>query len=115
MMRVESITTEDEPDFLVSFALAPAAARSVTLLRSPQYEATLPAHERGISVSTDDPTDEERDLLQRLVWQESTVTVGTDRHEYRLDVSAVDEEEVAEAKAVLRKMAVGGVAYVEVA
>jgi len=112
LQRVESITTEDEPDLVVSFALTPEATESLTLLRSPQLESTLPKHERGVSVSTPGAGDEDRDLLQRLHWEESTVIVSTERHEYRLDVSAVASDDVDEAKAVLRKMAADGAVYV---
>jgi hypothetical protein len=41
------------------------------------------------------------------------VTIKTERHEYKLDVSAVTEEKILEAKAVLRKMVKGGVAGFE--
>jgi len=113
MLRVEFITTEDDQDLIVSFAIAPAADRSLTLLRSPQYEALLPEYERGISVSTFDPKEQERDQLRLVQWSGSSVTVKTERHEYKLDVSAVANEEVAEAKAVLRKMVKDGAASVE--
>ena len=112
LQHVEFITTEDEPDLIVSFALAPAASESLTLLRSPQLESALPKHERGVSVSTLAADDPDRDLLQRLLWEESTVTVSTERHEYRLDISAVANDEVDEAKDVLRKMAADGAVYV---
>jgi hypothetical protein len=113
MLRVEFITTEDEQDLIVSFALAPSAHQSLTLLRSPQYEFLLPEYERGISVSTLDPKDQVRDLLRFVRWQARSVTVQTERHEYRLDISAVSEEEAVEAKAVLRKMVKDGAAGVE--
>jgi hypothetical protein len=112
MLRVEFISTEDDQDLVVSFAIAPAAQRSLTLLRSPQYECQLPEHERGISVSTLDATDQERDLLRSVQWLGSRVTVNTKRHEYELDISAVVEEEVLEAKAVLQKMVKDGAANV---
>jgi hypothetical protein len=105
--RIEFITIEDERDLIVSFALAPSAYRSLTLLRSPQYEWLLPEHERGISVSFD-PGDPERDLLRWVQWHESSVTVKSQRHEYHLDVSAVAEDEVSQAKALLRKMVADG-------
>ena len=113
MTPVAAITTEDEPDLVVSFVLGPAAGEVLTLARSPQYEPTLPPHERGVSVSRLDPDDQESDLLQRLLWEEATVSIRTGRHDYRLDVSGVDAEEVAEAKAVLRRMAADGAAYIE--
>ena len=112
MKRVEFITVEDDQDLLVSFAIAPAAHRSLTLLRSPQYEFILPEQERGISVSFG-PGKAARDLLVLLQWRETRVVIKTEQHEYELDISAVEAEEVAEAKAVLRKMVKDGAASVE--
>jgi hypothetical protein len=113
MLRVEFITTEDEEDLVVSFALAPAAHKSLTLLRSPQYEFLLPEDERGISVSKLDPKDQERDLLRQVHWRGDSVTVKTQRHEYALDISSVAQDDIVEAKAVLRKMIKDGVANVD--
>jgi hypothetical protein len=113
MLRVDFITTEDEEDLVVSFALAPAAHKSLTLLRSPQFEFLLPDDERGISVSKLDPKDQERDLLRQVHWRGHTVTVATQRHEYTLDISAVAHNDIVEAKAVLRKMTEDGVANVD--
>ena len=113
MLRVEFITSEDEIDLIVSFAIAPAAHKSLTLLRSPKYEFILADDERGISVSTLDPTDQKRDLLRLVQWQQGSVTVKTERHDYSLDISAVAADEVAEAKAVLQKMVEDGAADVE--
>ena len=113
MLRVEFITTEDDADLVVSFALAPAAHKSLTLLRSPQYEFLLPEYERGVSVSALDPNQVERDLLRSVQWHQSSVSVKTQQHEYKLDISEVTEEEVTEAKAVLRKMTKDGAANVE--
>ena len=113
MLRVEFITTEDEQDLIVSFALAPAAHRSLTLLRSPQYEFLLPEYEHGVSVSTLDPTKQEKDLLRLVRWHGTGVTVKTDRHECKLDIFAVAEKEILTAKAVLRKMVKDGAAHVE--
>src|SRR5438445_18432 len=110
MLHVEFITVDDETDLVVSFALAPAAHRSLTLLRSPQYESLLPECERGVSVSRLDPNDQERDRLRLVQWGKSVVEVRTERHEYKLDVSAVDDDELNEAKAVLRKMVKDGAA-----
>ncbi len=112
MNRVEFVSLEDDHDLIVSFAIAPAAHRSLTLLRSPQYEFLLPKHERGISVSFG-PSADERDLLLLVQWRESGVVIKTERHEYRLDLTAVEDEEVAAAKVLLRKMVNDGVARVE--
>lgn len=113
MLQVEFITTEDARDLIVSFAIAPAANRSLTLLRSPQYEHLLPEEERGVTVGPLDPREVETDFLVSVQWLGVRVIVKSQRHEYKLDISAVAENEVAEAKAVLRKMVKDGSAHVD--
>lgn len=113
MLKVEFITSEDERDLIVSFALAPAAHRSLTVLRSPQYEHLLPEEERGATVGPLDPRETETDFLASVQWLGARVVVKTQRHEYNLDISAVAENEVVEAKAVLRKMVKDGSAHVD--
>lgn len=108
MRQVEFITSEDEQDLIVSFALAPSAIRSLTILRSPQYEHLLSEEERGATVGPLDARQAGRDLLVSVQWLGSRVVVKTHRHEYELDISAVDENDVAQAKAVLRKMVSDG-------
>jgi hypothetical protein len=103
MKRVEFITIEDGPDLVVSFAIAPSAHRSLTLIRSPQYEHLLPEHEHCVSVSFD-PDELDGDVLLSVNWGQQIVTVITSRHEYKLDVSTVEDNESAGAKAILRKM-----------
>ncbi len=101
MLQVEFITSEDEQDLI---AIAPSANRGLTLLRSPQHEHILPEEERGATVAPLDPREVDPDLLVSVQWLGAGVIVKTQRHEYELDVSAVSENEVVEAKAVLRKM-----------
>lgn len=113
MLRVEFISSEVEPDLIVSFALAPSAARSLTLLRSPQYEFLLPQEERGVSVGPLDARDTERDLLRSVQWLRHRVDITTERHRYVLDVSGVDSDEVARARGVLRRMTKDGAARVD--
>jgi hypothetical protein len=113
MLQVEFITSEAEQDLIVSFAIAPSANRSLTLLRSPQYEHLLPEEERGATVAPLDPKEVETDFLVSVKWLGVRVIVKTQRHEYKLDVSAVPENEVVEAKAVLRKMVKDGSAHVD--
>ena len=113
MLHVEFITSQDEQVLIVSFAIAPSAQRSLTLLRSPRYEHLLPEEERGITVGPFNPSDIEPDFLRSVQWLASRVTVATDRHIYILDISAVGEDELAQAKAVLRKMVKDGAAHVD--
>jgi hypothetical protein len=112
MKRVEFITIEDGPDLVVSFAIAPSAYRSLTLVRSPQYEHLLPEHEHCVSVSLD-PDELDGDVLLSVNWGQQMVTVITARHKYKLDVSAVEGNETAGAKAVLRKMVKDLASYIE--
>lgn len=113
MLQVQFITSDDDQDLIVSFAIAPSAHRSLTLLRSPQYEHLLPKGERGATVGPLDPNDVTTDFLVSVRWLGHGVIVKTQRHEYKLDVSAVAEREVAEAKAVVRKMVKDGTAHVD--
>jgi hypothetical protein len=113
MLQVEFIASEDQQDLIVSFAIAPSAHRSLTLLRSPQYEHILPEEERGATVGPLDPNEVETDFLVSVQWVGERVAVKTQRHEYKLDISAVVEDEVVEAKAVLRKMVKGSSAHVD--
>jgi hypothetical protein len=103
MKHVEFITFEDETDLIVSFAIAPGAYRSLTLLRSPQYEYLFPNDERCASVSFD-PSELDKDPLVSVQWGKSMVTVKTVRHVYKLDIAAVEDIEITGAKKVLRKM-----------
>lgn len=113
MLRVEFITSEDVPDLVVSFAIAPAAQHSLTLLRSPQYEHLLPEEERGVTVGPLDPSDVEPDFLRSVRWHGPRVAVTTERHEYELDLSAVEEDEIVLAKVVLRRMIQDGAARMD--
>jgi hypothetical protein len=113
MLQVEFITSEDAPDLIVSFAIAPSANRSLTLLRSPHCEHLLPEEERGATVAPLDPKEVETDFLVSVQWLGARVIVRTQRHEYQLNISAVAEAEVTEAKAVLRKMVKDGSAHVD--
>lgn len=112
MKRVEFITFEDETDLIVSFAIAPGAYRSLTLLRSPQYEYLFPNDERCASVSFD-PSELDNDPLVSVQWGKSMVTVKTVRHVYKLDISEVDDIEITEAKTLLRKMVKDVATYIE--
>jgi hypothetical protein len=113
MKHVEFITIEDETDLIVSFAIAPSAHRSLTLLRSPQYEFLFLEYERCVYVSFD-PSEPDDDPLLSVHWGKLTVTVKTVRHVYQLDISAVDEIEITGAKTVLLRKLVKDVAkYIE--
>ena len=105
---VSFVTLQDGDDLIVSFAIAdeePGEIISLILLRTPKYEALLPADERGVSVSHESfPEDDDRDRLRRLRMTESVVTVETTRTRYDLDVSDVERRDLVEAQRILRKM-----------
>jgi hypothetical protein len=103
VQRVEFITVEDEPDLIVSFALVPSGHRSLTLIRSPRYESLLPEEERGVTVSSPG-RGEVRDRLVAVDWKLPRVELETEKHRYIVDVSAVANDELADALRVLTKM-----------
>ena len=105
MHKVPFITTEDEdPDLIVSFALGPNAERSLTLLRTQKYESILDESERGVSVGTGLNEGLTRELLLSFYWLPGQAVVTSSTHEYRLDLSAVNPEEIRDAKKLLTRM-----------
>ena len=108
---VAFITAQTGDDLVVSFAVCkpddPTDIESLTILRTPKYEAFLYEWERGASVSFD--RDLERDetvLLREVVYasDDKCITLRTDHHTYRLDVRKVDPSELAAMCGVFRKM-----------
>ena len=107
MEVVHFISCEDDgTDLIISFALAHGAGdvRSLTLLRTPTYESLLPESDRGVSVSLEDETDDEPDLLTQIWIKGGTVTLETEATRYELDVGRVDTTEVSKMKALLSRM-----------
>jgi hypothetical protein len=102
--RVPFLTIEDGDDLIVSFALGDKAETSLTLLRTLKYEPLLAEEERGVTVSSDTTAVVAPNLLRAVRWESSVVLVESTEAEYALDVSAVDPEEIREAKRVLKKM-----------
>ena len=86
----------------------PTEIESLTLLRTPKYEAFLHPHERGVAVSFErfPDDDDERDLLQevRLFRARRDRRDTTAARSYRLDVRKVDPEEITEMREVFRRM-----------
>jgi len=107
MERVSFITTESGDDLIVSFAIQASEdgeVKSLTLLRTPKYEFILDDTERGVIVSFDEFPEDEDDLLQGIELSETLVRIRTNHRDYELDVQAVDDEELKEAKRILKKM-----------
>jgi hypothetical protein len=97
---------DDETDQIVSFALAydEMEIRSLTLLRTPKFEAMLDEAERGVSVSLEDETGDDVDVLAVVRIGANRVTIETQASRYDLDVSRVDPAEVSEMKALIERM-----------
>lgn len=104
---VEFITTEAGDDLIVAFAISlaePGEILSLILHRTPKYEGFLPPDERGVSVSHERFRDHDREVATHIVVDGSHVDIATRVRTYRVDISAVNPEEVAEAWSVLRRM-----------
>jgi RimJ/RimL family protein N-acetyltransferase len=112
MLKAEFLTVEGGKDLLVSFALAPHAHRSLTLLRTPEYEFILPVEERGVSVAYG-ATGGERDLLDWIKWKPGSVEIKTLRDRYEIDIRSVDSKEIVAAKKMFRRMVKGIAARIE--
>jgi len=111
-LRVAFVTIEEGDDLILGFALAPHAHDMLTVFRSPHLEHIFPPEQRGIEVALDDE-DEESDLLREVVWTDDAVVLRTDRHAYVLDIQAVSDEDIGDAKALLQRMAADGAARLE--
>jgi hypothetical protein len=105
------ITTEMGDDLIVSFAICkpddPVDIESLTILRTPKYEAFLYEWERGASVSFErELVSDERVLLEELVYDPDgkCITLRTGHRTYKLDVRKVDPKELSTMCRVLRKM-----------
>ena len=95
---------DDDKDLIVSFAMGDQAENSLTLLRTPVFESILDEDERGVSVGTGSADGSERQLLISIHFTHETVSVETTGSSYLLSTRMVNSKEIAEAKAVLRKM-----------
>lgn len=73
-------------------------------MRTPKYESLLHDSERGVSVSLEDETDDDTDLLTLVRIEGGAVTIETEAASYELDVGRVDPAEVSKMRAVLSHM-----------
>ncbi len=96
----------DGTDQIVSFALAygEMEIKSLTLLRTPKFEAMLDEAERGVSVSMEGETVDDFDVLAVVRLEANFVTIETQTSRYELDVSRVDPAEISEIKALIERM-----------
>lgn len=113
MDRVDFIRIEEtSKDFIMSFALTSEEAGSLRLMRSPVFERLLPEHERGIDISMDSDDCDDGNLLLSVKWEAGRVEFQSQLRNYTLDISRLDSDEKAAAKAFLKKMAKGCIAAV---
>ena len=101
------MNNEEGDDLIVSFAIEcsePGDVKSLILLRTPEFEFMLDEDERGVSVSHDDEPEVENNLLRRIRVASPMVVIESTHNRYELDVSRVNQEELAEASAILHKM-----------
>ena len=101
------MNNEEGDDLIVSFAIEcsePGDVKSLILLRTPEFEFILDEDERGVSVSHDDEPEVENNLLRRIRVASPMVVIESTHNRYELDVSRVNQEELAEACAILHKM-----------
>src|ERR1700736_2278476 len=108
---VAFITVETGEDLVISFAVCkpddPADIESLTILRTPKYEAFLEEWERGASVSFDrDLEGDERVLLREVFYapDDKSITLRTGHQTYKLDVRKVDPSELSAMCGIFRKM-----------
>lgn len=104
---VSFLTTEDLEDgvdLVVSFGIGPCVEKSLTLLRTPKYEACLPIEERGVSVGYDVDVGPERELLVSLHWGAKEVRITSSSCEHVLNVQDIEPHDCVHAKRVLREM-----------
>ncbi len=108
--RLESVSfincEDDGTDQIVAFALTygDMEITSLTLLRTPKFEAMLDEAERGVSVSMEGKTVDDFASLAVVRLRANLVTIETQASRYALDVSRVDPTEVSEMKALIERM-----------
>ena len=97
---------DDGTDQIVAFALTygDMEITSLTLLRTPKFEAMLDEAERGVSVSMEGKTVDDFASLAVVRLRANLVTIETQASRYALDVSRVDPTEVSEMKALIERM-----------
>jgi hypothetical protein len=107
MHTVEFITLEDEdPDLIVSFALAPQAAHSITLIRTPKFESLLSEEDRGVAVGAGVHGTDDRELLVEIQinTKRGVGSIVSTKRTYELLLSRVEAEDLKATVALLHRM-----------
>ena len=94
---------DEEPDLVVSFALEPHGSHSITLLRTPRYEAILPEEERGVAVMSGNQCSP-RELLLSIAITPEEVVIQSQARTHRLSASKLSGEDRTEAVNMLKRM-----------
>lgn len=102
--KVPFLTVEDGDDLIVSFPLGENADVSLTLLRTPKFEHLLPEEDRGVIVDAGHIDESEMQHLVSVEWGPTIVKIESTSQDYTLDVEAITNAEIKNAKRVLRKM-----------
>jgi hypothetical protein len=104
---VSFITTELGEDLVIAYAIdagEPGEVFSLILQRHATFEMLLPPEERGVTVSHEAFPEIEGEMATRIVVDGRHVDIETTVRVYRIDLTGVDEEEVADAREALRRM-----------
>ncbi len=107
--EVSFLNVESGTDLIVSYAITgdePGDVISITLLRTPKYEAFLDESEIGVHISYE-RDEEEPDAVETLLSAQiegRTVTLTTHHRQFVLDVARVEEEDIVQMKRVLKEM-----------
>jgi hypothetical protein len=106
MKKVEFIRTEIGADLIISFALQVGAGQiqSLTLLRSPKYDAYLEEGDRGVSIGDEARLDGESERLRSIKIRQKAITLVGSENEFVLNVEAVTPEELRSTRKVIKLM-----------
>lgn len=107
---VSFLTVETGTDLVIGFAVMdpddPGEVESLILQRTPEFEAVLEPHERGVKVSFERFDAEEEDLLEAADWSEKSrvLRLETKLRTYELDLRRLDPSEWEGMRKTLMKM-----------
>lgn len=103
-LRASLITSEDGRDLIVGFGLMPHGVDSLIVMRTPEFEQLKEEYERGATVTHTAVPSSEGSLVVAIDWAGSAVRIRSIDRTYTVDVSAVDEDDLAEARRILELM-----------
>jgi hypothetical protein len=107
MEKAEFISIEDdEPDLILSFALEDedSGVKSLILMRTPLYESILPPEERGVKVSMEGGSEDDRNMLEKITIDNNRVRIFTSEEKYEVDISAIEKFEYDEMTKFVKQL-----------